>query len=438
MAEAAQGGDRHFSEGEHCCDDDDHGSTPARSTAISLLGLGGCTIFELGERLQEFVSPRHYWRHNIVCDMSAEIDVSSFALGHDAALRVLDKHGRKFHRRVIDAGQFDILLLECSSDFMFSYLKLGDAILPDIRNGLFQEGWQDISFDAVPALRDAQPLRPDQPQYWDLWKHGFARLYQESLARLLRDGKQVLFVKRLLCAHFIEEDGHHAFDTSKANDSNAILREIFDFVEGFPGITLIDAPEELHYSSPYAPWSGPWEAHPEMEFYDQVGESILRKCAGDHVAGEFRKRRHSARIHARVAMTASHGRLVQSHGVLVLQNQEQERQIAAQALQIDQRTAEVLATRKELGDCKDMLRSAMADREQLAARVALLQKRYAPVRAAYKLLTFSRLRRYLRRRREGISTAMLTAGVVTPIVQMTALVAGALSESLNISAATAL
>lgn len=365
-----------------------------------LLALGGCTILELMDRLQDQISYTHYWRHNIVCDMGGDIDPSKIDLDHPDARRLLQKHAIKLHRGLIAAGDFDALIIECASDMMFSFLRVGDGILPDVRNDLFSEGWADISFAQCAMLREAAPLLTYEQEYWDLWKQGFTRLYDESLAAHVRAGKKILFVQRLLCDHHLTEAGPDQFANPVA-DLNDILRGIYAFLGGFPGLTLITPPRELHFSSPFSPWSGPFEMHPEREYYGYVGEEILRACVGEEAANAYRVRCLTAHAQERVTPAIQAQGLQAMLDAKVSEMDAQSAWIDAQSSRIIALSTVLSATEAKLDACEAHLRHSLTDRERLAQRVALLEKRYAPVRRIYKGLKLGQLRRWLKGKRSA-------------------------------------
>lgn len=366
-----------------------------------LLAMGGCTVLETIRSLGDAVTFRHYWRYNVLCDMSPQIDVSGYAIEDEKVLRVLDKHARKFHLHQIIGGDFDILVMECTSDLMFRYVRVDGAILPDVRNDLFVPGWADISFDDVPALRDAEMIWPQEARYWDMWKAAFERLYADVLLEHLRAGKKVVFIKRLLCTHFMSAYGLEPLDEAGLEEGNAHLRDIFAFMEGFPGISLIEPPAVVHQASAYAPWGGPWSAHPEREFYDHVGEALLRLCAKPEDARQHAERRLLENLQERIRLACD----VQERATYLaaLEEKIDERDAALVALQarLDARDAELASRSAELAsrsaDLQLMtarLDHCMTDRQRLEVRVALMQKRYAPVRAIYRALQLGRFHRW--------------------------------------------
>lgn len=364
-----------------------------------VLALGGCTILELMNRLSDHVGFRHFWRHNVVCDMGGDIDVSGFDLDDPQVLRLFDKHARKLHRTLIAAGDFDWLVMECAADLMFGYLQVGDAVLPDVRNSLFAPGWENISFDRTPALRDAALLFSLQPAYWEMWKDGFTRLYAESLGGHLAAGKKIFFIQRFLCGHYLSPEGIVAFQHEEAVECNRILKDIYAFLDGFPGLTFIQPPEALHVASAHAPWGGPWEAHPEREYYDYVGEAMLRVSIGPQAAEDFRVKAMIGSAQERVEQifrADANAQQVEARDAHLV---ERNAKLADQSAEIGALTTVLHTVNSNLENCRVMLRHVSTERDRFATRVALMQKRYAPVRSLYKAMRIGRINRWVKGRK---------------------------------------
>ncbi|WHO40298.1 hypothetical protein PMI04_006810 [Sphingobium sp. AP49] len=382
-----------------------------------LLALGGCTVSTISTYLQRYVFARHYWRQNIVCDMSAPLDVRDIALDDAHAVRVIDKYAGKFHRKLIEQGDFDWLLLECAADHVFQYLRIGDAVVPDLRNDLFKPEWVSLSFDDDPLLGKSEQLLASDPVYWVLWKKSFSTLYDDVLLPHIRDGKKVIFVRRYMCLQFVDEFGRHYFEDMDIPKQNDALRDVYSFLDSFEGLTFIDPPEDLLSASQYAPWGGPSVLHPEQEFYHFVVEDILRKCASAELADAFRREVMAASMEERIryAFQASYARslseqqreqlmqirehlpngalgctnapLVDGEGLVAQINELQsERDISAR---------QVMMMTAERDHLVTALQSIEAAHAAAAAQLAELERRYAPLQKLYDRLWM--------RRRHGVA-----------------------------------
>jgi hypothetical protein len=371
-----------------------------------MLALGGCTIVTTAEMLQKFMSFHHYWRHNIVCDMSAEIDVSNFPIDDPEMLRILDKYSKKFHRKIIEKGEFDYLVFECASDAAFHYLDVDGAVLLDLRNDIFGPGWGEVSFEGVPQLREAKSVSPNNPAYWELWKDSFDRLYKTLLAGHIRRGKKIIFIKRYLCTQFMGENGPEVINDVSIKERNTHLRRVYDFVDAYDGLITIEPPEELLFTSVHAPF-GLWQNHPEQEYYDYVSEAILRICIGDALADHYHLEILARRMRDRVA-----GKLESSRTIEALQEAVADRDVSLSAQReelsrmqeaVADRDVSLSAQREELSRMQQvvaeqeqrMLQSSV-ERDELAAKVDMLTRRYAPVRKIYKSLRIGWFKRKLK------------------------------------------
>lgn len=379
---------------------DAHESGPQR-----LLALGGCTISTISSYLQRYAFTRHYWRQNIVCDMSALLDMRNIQLADAHAVRVIDKYAGKFHKGLIEKGEFDWLLLECAADHVFQYLRVDDAVIPDLRNDLFKAEWADLSFDGDPVLGRAEPLSAADPLYWVIWKQSFARLYEDILLPHIQGGKKVIFVRRYMCLQFVDEFGRHYFEDMDIPKQNDVLRDVYAFLDGFDGMIFIDPPEELLNASQYAPWGGPSVLHPEQEFYHFVVEDILRKCASAELADIFRREVMAAGMEERVryAFQADYARaLSQQHGEHLVKVRDAlwnetlgdatlelddgdmwAKQIGDLKAELEERTLQASRAEAERDSLALQMQSVETAYREVRGRLAKLEQRFAPLRRLY-------------------------------------------------------
>lgn len=267
---------------------------------FSVMTLGGCNLHYTGELLSKFGSTRHYWRHNFISDMEGPIPLQTVDVGDDAANRTIGRYVKKYHLEKIHTAQADAFVFECASDFAFSYLKVGEGFMPDIRSDLFSEGWSEISFEHIPLLAQAQKISADDPIYWTMWLSAFSAYYDRILKDKIAKGKKIFFIRRLLAPHTFSPEGRVWIKDPDIFFRNGMLRRVYRQIEKFSGITFIDPPESLLFSSVSAPSGGPWEMHPDEEYYTFVVEKLLEKLEADtSVAARFRWDRVAASAMAR-------------------------------------------------------------------------------------------------------------------------------------------
>lgn len=125
------------------------------------------------------------------------------------------------------------LYFECASDFAFSYLKIGDGFMPDIRSDLFCDGWSKISFASVDLLNDGESISADDPIYWTMWVSAFGAFYERVLKEKIANGKRILFIRRLLAPHTFSADGREFIQSPTIFFRNEILRRVYKKIENF-------------------------------------------------------------------------------------------------------------------------------------------------------------------------------------------------------------
>jgi hypothetical protein len=398
-----------------------------------ILALGGCTIENVMNFLNDHVDFKFYVRQNLVCDMSPPLDVSSFSLDVEEAWRVMDKYAVRFHYQKLTSGDFDTLILECAADHILNYMKIGDSVIPDVRNDTLTQGWGSLSFDHIPILRDAEIISPYSPEYWENWKRDFFRLYNETLVPYIRDGKKIIFIRRYLCEKYINEHGISQFDDASIDARNEDLRKIYAYLDYFRGIDFIDPPRNFLCSSDHALTGGPWEYHPELEFYHYTAEEILRICVGSEAADAFRmemrgqllqeralavtlaaaRERQLAEVNEQLVAATADLAAARSHSDLLagqkeamsaemkissMQHYSQVSKLQAERTFIKVQLADMKARMAEMRDQNEAQCTALTThRDQLADRIAMLETRYAPIRNAYKFLRLGKIRRAIRR-----------------------------------------
>lgn len=275
--------------------------SPAENRSyFSVMTFGGCHLHYTSELLSKFGETRHYWRHNIISDMGGSIPLERVDVGDEVANRTINRYIEKSHLVKISQSEADAFVFECASDFVFSYLKVGDGFMPDIRNDLFSDGWSQISFDDIDLLSKAESISADDPIYWTMWLSAFSDFYERVLKEKIANGKRIFFIRRLLAPHTFSADGRECINSPEIFLRNEILRRVYREIEKFSGLDFIDPPESLLFSSVNAPSGGPWEMHPDEEYYTFVVDRILRELLEDQtVSNQFRWDRLAALATAR-------------------------------------------------------------------------------------------------------------------------------------------
>lgn len=267
---------------------------------FSVMTLGGCHLHYISELLSKFGQTRHYWRHSIISDMGGSIPLGTFDVGDEVANRTIKRYVEKSHLDKIHCSEADAFIFECASDFVFSYLKIGEGFMPDIRNDLFSEGWSKLSFTEIPLLSKAESISADDPIYWTIWLSAFSVFYERVLKDKIAKGKRIFFIRRLLAPHTFSNNGKECINVPEIFSRNEMLRRVYGKIEQFPGIDFIDPPESLLFSSISSPSGGPWEMHPDEEYYTFVVDRLLRELVEEPtVADTFRWDRLSASATAR-------------------------------------------------------------------------------------------------------------------------------------------
>jgi len=275
---------------------------------FDLITFGGCTLNVIAEILAEYGRTKHYWRHSVIADMGPDLDLGQVETYDEVANRTLDRYLKKYHLGKIRSSSADAYVFECASDYAFSYLRIGDSIIPDIRSDLFEEGWASLSFAHVPELENADKVDPDSGIYWDSWLNSFRLLYSNVLKDKIAAGARIFFIRRYLSPHDLTEHGVNCINNPSIFIRNANLRKIYEKLNELSGIDFVDPPAELLFTSADAPSGGPWEMHPEEEYYTYVATHILRRLSGDRaIADHFASVRMA---HAAAARCAAQRRVV--------------------------------------------------------------------------------------------------------------------------------
>lgn len=238
-----------------------------KRSSFDLITFGGCTLNFISELLAKFGNTRHYWRHSVIADMCPAPQLGAVDLGDERASRTLTRYLNKYHLEKIRSSTADAYVFECASDYAFEYLRIENSIIPDIRSDLFSEGWSSLSFAYIPELENAQKISADDGFYWKVWLSSFELFYQHVLLEKISQGCRIFFVRRYLSPHNLTENGTTCINDPSIFIRNSNLRRVYEQLGKLSGIDFIDPPAELLVTSANAPSGGPWEMHPEEEYY---------------------------------------------------------------------------------------------------------------------------------------------------------------------------
>jgi hypothetical protein len=208
--------------------------------------------------------------------MSEKISLRSNFLGFKEASDFLARETSKSLRDQIQNSDADIFLFEVAGDFTTNHVRLENTIFPDFRSPVFGPEWTNISFEGIPELKNTEIISPDTDEYWNLWKICFYDFYQQFLHKHIEDGRKIFFLARYLCEFILENGALRPHDQLLSlRKRNEKLRDIYEFLQNFPGIHNLYYPDSLLYTSS----SSPWEFHPDKEAYIHSCHKLLTVLA---------------------------------------------------------------------------------------------------------------------------------------------------------------
>jgi hypothetical protein len=249
-------------------------SRPARKRVLT---LGGCNLHEAFVPYGDLFETKHLWRAAITNLASPPATLRSVYFPQKAVTDVVYKETTKVLYGVVKAFDGELIAFEAAGEFAYAHLKIGDTIIPDFRTPVFGPECEAVVFPEGSELASAEVLTTNDERYWELWRQYFQFFYQDTLKEKIAKGTKVVFLSRRLCELRLENTAFLPFENLEfINRSNDRLASIEAFVSGFEGVTIVKVSNELLYSSPDSPWTGPWPFHPEKGFYGELRQKLLR------------------------------------------------------------------------------------------------------------------------------------------------------------------
>lgn len=309
-----------------------------------VLGLGGCYIDHLLNRLGHLLDHKHVWRVSVPSLASSKLRLRSRVLAFKEASDFFARETEKQISDLLAESDADAFIFDVASDFGTDHIAIGNTVFPDFRTGLIGKEWADISFDGIPEMSGYKVLSADTAYYWDMWKFYFNELYSTTLRKKIAAGQKVFILQIFVCELAVDKGVAAPFESlERIRERNARLTEIYEFLASYPGVQLLRIPEKLFYASPYSPWGGTWEFHPEEEFYGIARRELLRAlfpggsqaedylCDWLFAAGKERVKAHQEREHAQRSLAELEQGCEAIRGELARAQQALEEQTAARA-----------------------------------------------------------------------------------------------------------
>lgn len=250
---------------------------PARAGRYRSISLSGCTAEHLMSGLADLFDNRHLWRVGIPALMSPAHAAEIALPEHPRAERFLAREMRKDARRLLQEAECDLILLDFAGEHLVHGLRFEGCIVADIRNGIFEPDWAGIDLSGHPLLAGAEILYTFEDAYWEVWRESFAALHVDILAPKIAAGAKVVILARRLCRSFLAGGGEHGLEMSPEMEAaDARLADLYAWLAGFPGVTLIPFDQRLLVSAEGVPYGGPFWFHPVQEAFIPVRAALLR------------------------------------------------------------------------------------------------------------------------------------------------------------------
>ena len=255
----------------------------------TVLGFGSCYIEHMLAGLNHVVEYKHLWRATIPSLASSRLKLRSRVLAFKDASDFFTRETEKQLFDLLRESDADAFLFDVAGDFTTAHISIGDTVFPDLRNGVFKENWGEITYDEILELKGHRLLTADLDYYWDLWKFYFDKLYSNVLHKKIMAGQKVLFLCHYLSEAMLDKGEPKAFEHFNGiRRRNATLEEIYDFISKYQGVIQIKVSEDISYSALSSPFDGPWEFHPDLEFYCIARRNLLNELfTGDDVAERY-------------------------------------------------------------------------------------------------------------------------------------------------------
>ncbi|WP_159728670.1 hypothetical protein [Methylosinus sp. Ce-a6] len=284
----------------------------------SVIGFGSCYIEHILSGIKHLVDGKHIWRATIPSLASSKLKLRSKVLDFKEASDFFTRETEKQITDLLRDNDADAFLFDVAGDFATEHVVIGDTIFPDFRSGLFGEKWLDLSYDDVPELKGHKVIWADSDYYWNMWKFYFDEFYRGVLYGKIIAGQKILFLRHFLSEIVLVKGEPEPFKSFvEIRRRNARLADVYDFISKYDGVRLLEISEDVCFGSPTTPYGGPWEFHPDKEFYCVARRELLSQlCPGTGLSeryvnqwlaenGRERARGHSAREDAQKALESA-------------------------------------------------------------------------------------------------------------------------------------
>lgn len=249
--------------------------------------FGGCVVEHAFKRLEDFIDCKHFWRATITSLGSQPLIADFGDIENQKLRRFLERETKKILLPKLKNQEFEALFFEFASDFAFNHLKIDETVIPDFRSNVFDASFEDFDLAKNETLSRAEVLRPDSDRYWTIWKQCFEDTYNDLFSACISRGSPVFIIRRYLC-HYNLNDGYFIplEDLRNIEARNIRLRDAYEHIAKYEGISFIDVASAFNFTSTSAPSGGPWEFHPDPEAYISICRNILRALSADECEGE--------------------------------------------------------------------------------------------------------------------------------------------------------
>ncbi|PWB95505.1 hypothetical protein [Methylosinus sporium] len=246
----------------------------------SVIGFGSCYIEHILAEIGHLVDGKHIWRATIPSLASSKLKLRSRFLPLKEASDFLTRETEKQITDLLRESDADAFLFDVAGDYLTAHIAVGDSIFPDFRTGVFAEKWPDLSLDDIPEMKGHKLIWADCEHYWNMWKYYFDKLYHDILQQKIYGGQKVIFLCHFLSELALVKGEPEPFkEFIHIRRRNARLADVYDFLSNYSGVRMIRISEEICFGSRFAPYGGPWEFHPDKEFYCIARRELLNELS---------------------------------------------------------------------------------------------------------------------------------------------------------------
>lgn len=208
--------------------------------------------------------------------MAPPLNMHQVDFGDDEINAVLYRETDKKARAILESSDADIIAFDTSSDFVTKHIFLNGTVFVDFCNGIFGNKFSDISFERIPDFEGYERLEADSSVFRELYIQRFDELYSAILQKKLEAGSKVVVLCQNLCNFHLAEGVLSSWGGEWVEERRRLQASIESFLSSYPGVELLKVDDRMSVTSKSSPWGGPWEFHPEREFYLLAALGLLR------------------------------------------------------------------------------------------------------------------------------------------------------------------